>query len=119
MAIDPVSAGMAAITLIGGLLKSKKHYNLYYFEESNDTWQFVMDGHPSQVNPVAKQYQQQGIATAIIRNKDDKFSAEELKPKTPPTGYTKNTIANTTNWILVSVIVGGVGLVYFFIKRKK
>lgn len=119
MPIDVVSIGATAIAAIGGLFKSKKHYNLYYFEEADDSWKFVMDGHPSQVNPVANQYKQQGIVTAVVRNKDDKYTAAELMPKEPPAGYQKNSPLQSVNWTMVFLAGGAVAVIALLIKRRK
>lgn len=118
MAIDPVSIGAAAITLITGLFKSRKHYMLFYFEEVDDSWKFVMDGIPSQVNPVAKSYTVQGIQVAIVRNKDAKHTAAELMPKEPPKGYTPNTPA-ATNYLTIAAVAAGIGLILYFLFFRK
>ena len=117
MAIDPVSIGTAAIAVVSGLFKSKKHYNLYYFEESDDSWKYVANGHPSQLNPIANDYRLQGIVTAMVRNKDNKYTAAELMPKEPPKGYQKN--PTKTNWLVIFITGGTIGLVYFLIHKRR
>jgi hypothetical protein len=119
MAIDPVSIGTAAIPLLAGLFKSKKHYNLYYFEEASDQWMFVMEDIPSRIKPYANDYKSRGIAIAIVRNKGGNFNAAELMPKEPPKGYTPNTPA-TTNYLTIALVVGGVlAILYFILKKRK
>ena len=109
-----------AIGAVTGLFSSKKHYHLYYFEEADDTWHFVMDDHPSKVNPAAKQLQSQGLKTSIVRNKDGKAQPGELAPKNPPTGYTPNSpLAGKSNIILIVGIVAAVGIILFVILKRK
>lgn len=118
--LDVGSLISVGIGLVTGLFSSKKHYHLYYFEEADDTWHFVLDGHPSQVNPAAKQYQANGIKTAIVRNKDGKYLPGELAPKEPPTGYTPNSpLAGNTNIIMIIAVVAAVAFALFMILRKK
>jgi LPXTG-motif cell wall-anchored protein len=118
MALPIAAAIPAVVTGIAGLFKSKKHYHLYYFETADNTWHFVMDGIPSQINPVKAQYAAQGYAVYTARNKDAKYQPGELAPKNPPTGVTSKS-ATGINWMLIIAVVAGLGLVFFFIKRKK
>jgi hypothetical protein len=115
------SAGQGITGLIGGLFKSKKHYHLYYWDAQSAAWIFVMDGHPSQVNPLATDYRRQGVPVALIRNKDDKAPDGTLAPKSPPAGYTAEAAGKAPGgplpWILAGV--AGVGVVVFLILRKK
>ena len=120
MALDVASLAASAVGIVAGLFQSKKHYHLYYFEESDNTWKFVMDGHPSQVNPAAKQYTAQGIHTAIVRNKDDKAADGTLVPTEPPTGHVSGSKAGSTNFLIIAALAAVVGIaVYFLFIRKK
>lgn len=116
-----VGAIVGTVTsLVSNLFASKKHYHLYYFEESDNTWKFVMDGHPSQVNPAAKQYTAAGIHTAIVRNKDDKAADGTLAPTEPPTGHASVSKVGSTNFLMIAALIAVVGIaVYFLFIRKK
>lgn len=116
----PVAAIVAAIPVIGGLFKSKKHYHLYYWDQVEASWKFVMDGIPSKVNPVAAQYAQNGIPTAVVRNKGGKAVAGSLAPKNPPAGYSATAAAASdfNPWLLAG-IAGAVALGAFLLKRRR
>ena len=110
--------GGAAVGALTGLFSSKKHYHLYYWDPVSSAWVFVMDGHPSQVNPASASYQKSGMVTAIIRNKDDKAPDGTLAPAKPPTGYVAGSAGTSgfNPWI-VAGIAGG-GLVLWLLLRK-
>lgn len=113
--------GGAVVGAVTGLFSSKKHYHLYYYDPATSEWKFVVDGHPSTVNPLAKRFASEGYVTATIRNKDDKNPDGSLAPKEPPAGYSKSKGATSVNIINI-VVLGAVILlaVYFlFIKRKR
>lgn len=114
--IDPVAMGVA---ILGELFKSKKHYHLYYWDSANSSWKFVVDGHPSQVNPLAASYRASGIVVAIIRNKGDKFPDGTLAPASPPAGYKAEplAVAGLNLWI-VGGMVGVAVLIFFLMKRR-
>ena len=111
MALDPIAIGGAVI----GLFKSKKHYDLYYWETADNSWKFVYNGHPSQLRPLEQQYNAQGIKTQRLRAKDGKSLPP---PTTPPAGYEK-TGATSTNWLMIVAVVAIVGLLLFFILKRK
>jgi len=112
MALDPIAVGGAII----GLFKSKKHYDLYYWETADNSWKFVYNGHPSQLRPLEQQYNAQGIKTQRLRAKDGKSLPP---PTTPPSGYSATTTGSKPNLLLIGSIVAGGGLLYFIIKKKK
>ena len=115
LTLDPMEIGTQALSILTGLFKSKKHYNLYYWEPADNTWKFVIEGHPSQVNPLAKQYAAQGYIISIIRNQ----SGTAVAPTSPPAGYEKSG-ATSTNWLMIVGVVLAVGFVlFFFLKRKR
>ena len=112
--------GGAVVGAVTGLFSSKKHYHLYYWEPGAAAWRFVLDGHPSQVNPVAKTYTDAGLVVAIVRNKDDAAPDGTLAPKDPPAGYkaaTATAAAGLNPWIFAGI--GGAGLLLFFLLRRK
>jgi hypothetical protein len=115
LTLDPVEIGTQALGFLTGLFKSKKHYNLYYWENADNTWKFVFEGHPSQIKPYVAQYSEQGIITTIVRNK----KGTAVAPTTHPTGYESTKTPTTTNFPLIIAIVVGFGLIYFFIKKRK
>jgi len=112
--------GGAVVGAVTGLFSSKKHYHLYYWEPGAGAWRFVLDGHPSQVNPVAKTYTDSGLVVAIIRNKDDAAPDGTLAPSSPPAGYKVATAAATAGlnpWIFAGI--AGAGLLAFFLLRRR
>jgi hypothetical protein len=117
-----VSKGVdVAVGFLGGLFKSKKHYHLYYWEPGAAAWRFVLDGHPSQVNPVAKNYTDSGLVVAIVRNKDDKAPDGTLAPTSPPAGYKASSSTAPEGAVGPWLIAGGIGgaaLLVFFLVRK-
>jgi len=112
--------GGAVVGAVTGLFASKKHYHLYYFDPGSGAWRFVLDGHPSQVNPVAKTYTSSGLVVAIVRNKDDAAPDGTLAPKSPPTGYTAKGGAplGFNPWILAGIAGAGL-LAFVLLKRRK
>lgn len=116
-----VGAGVGAVVgFFSGLFKSKKHYHLYYWDPQVSAWKFVLDGHPSQVNPQAAAYQKSGVVTAVIRNEGDKYADGALAPKNPPAGYepAASAIAGFNPWVLAG-IAGAVALGAFLLKRRR
>jgi len=112
--------GGAVVGAITGLFSSKKHYHLYYWEPGAAAWRFVLDGHPSQVNPVAKTYTDSGLVVAIVRNKDDAAPDGTLAPSSPPAGYkaaTATAVGGLNPWIFAGI--AGAGLVAFFLLRRR
>ena len=112
--------GGAVVGAVTGLFSSKKHYHLYYWEPGAAAWRFVLDGHPSQVNPVAKTYTDAGLVVAIVRNKDDAAPDGTLAPKDPPAGYkavVATAVAGLNPWIFAGI--AGAGLVAFFLLRRR
>ena len=116
-----IGAGVGAVVgVFTGLFKSKKHYHLYYWEPGAAAWRFVLDGHPSQVNPVAKTYTDSGLVVAIVRNKDDAAPDGTLAPSSPPAGYkavVATVAAGLNPWIFAGI--AGAGLVAFFLLRRR
>lgn len=109
-----------AVGFIAGLFTSKKHYHLYYFEEATDTWEFVIDGIPSQLKPMVKEYTAHGIKTAMVRNKGGKAQPGELAPKNPPAGYTPNeSMPSSTNTLMIAAVIGAFVLIMFLILKKR
>jgi len=113
------SVGMdVGVGLLKGLFTSKKHYHLYYWEPGAAAWRFVLDGHPSQVNPVAKTYTDSGLVVAVVRNKDDAAPDGTLAPSSPPAGY-KGAVtaaaAGLNPWIFAGI--AGAGLLVFLLLR--
>jgi len=117
--VDPVADALAVIKVVGGIFKSKKHYHLYYYDPPASSWKFVLDGHPDEVNSLAKSYRASGFVVAIIRNKGDKFPDGTLAPASPPAGYkaTPLTVAGLNPWILAGM-AGAAILVFFLMKRR-
>ena len=112
--------GGAFVGAVTGLFSSKKHYHLYYWEPGAAAWRFVLDGHPSQVNPVAKTYTDSGLVVAIVRNKDDAAPDGTLAPSLPPAGYkavAATAAAGLNPWIFAGI--AGAGLVAFFLLRRR
>ena len=114
--------GGAVIGAVTGLFTSKKHYHLYYWDTVESVWKFVMDGHPSSVNPQAKAYEKAGVVVAIVRNEGDKHADGTLAPKSPPAGYSAAPAASGAQaglnpWIFAGI--GGAGLLLFFLLRRK
>lgn len=114
----PVAAIAAAVSAIGGLFKSKKHYHLYYWDQVEARWKFVMDNIPSKVNPAAASLAQSGVPTAIVRNKGDKAPDGTLAPKDPPVGYTAAAASSFNPWILAGIAVA-VALGAFLLKHRR
>jgi len=117
-----IGAGVGAVVgTVASLFKSKKHYHLYYFEPADGQWHFVMDGIPSQVKPIKKQYAAAGYNVVLVRNKGGKYQPGELAPKNPPAGAataaSKNPLA--VNWIPIAIIGGVVLVVVFFLLKKR
>ena len=118
-----IGAGVGAVVgLVTGLFTSKKHYHLYYWDTVESVWKFVMDGHPSSVNPQAKAYEKAGVVVAIVRNEGDKHADGSLAPKSPPAGYSATPAdsgapAGLNPWIFAGI--GGGGLLLFFLLRRK
>ena len=112
MALDPIAVGGAII----GLFKSKKHYDLYYWETADNTWKYVTQDHPSKLRPIEAQYKASGLVTQRLRAKDGKHPPP---PTTPPSGYGAAATGSKQNFLLIGGIVLAFGVVYFFIKRKK
>jgi len=111
------------VKLITGLFSSKKHYHLYYWDTVENVWKFVMDGHPSQVNPQAAAYGKAGVVVAIVRNVGDKNADGTLAPKSPPAGYAAPAAAGASGvkinpWILAGIAAAG-GLLFFLVRRKR
>jgi hypothetical protein len=115
------AVGGAVVGVVTGIFSSKKHYHLYFFDPAVGEWKFVVDGHPSQVNPLAKQYAKEGYVTATIRNKDDKNPDGSLAPTEPPAGFSKSKGATSVNIINIVLIVAILGIAVYFlvIKRKR
>lgn len=119
-----IGAGIgAAVGLVSGIFKSKKHYHLYYWDPVETSWKFVVDGHPSTVNPLAKDYQKQGVVTAIVRNVGDKCGDGTLAPKSPPAGYKveaagSGTVAGMNPWILAGIAAAGL-LAFVLLKKRR
>lgn len=121
MAIDTIaSAGSSIAGTVASIFKSKKHYHLYYFEPADGTWHFVIDGHPSQINPVQQNLAAQGLSTYVARNKDGKYQPGELAPKNPPSAVTgANKSAVGTNWLLIVAVIAGFAVIFLFVKRAR
>ena len=110
--------GGAVVGAVTGLFASKKHYHLYYWEPGAAAWRFVLDGHPSQVNPVAKTYTDSGLVVAIVRNKDDAAPDGTLAPSSPPAGYkgaATVAAAGLNPWLFAGI--AGAGLLVFVLLR--
>lgn len=119
MAVQLAALIPAATSLISGLFKSKKHYHLYYWDPAESVWKFVLDGHPSQVNPAAASLQKSGLATAIVRNKNDAHPDGTLAPKDPPAGYAASSsgASGFNPWPLAAIAAAGV--LGFVLLRKR
>jgi hypothetical protein len=116
----PAPIVAAAIPAIAKLFKSKKHYHLYFWDQVEAAWKFVMDGIPSNVNPVAASYAQSGVPTAVVRNKGAKAAAGSLAPKSPPAGYAaKAAVASDFNLWILAGIAGAVALGAFLLKKRR
>jgi len=112
MAIDLTSI----FGLVGGLFKSKKHYNIYYWETADNTWKFIFEGHPDQIRQVETQYRDQGYVTTVVRNK----KGTAIHPTKPPAGYE---VKAPTSANIPLILIIGVVLVFVFLfvlkKRRK
>lgn len=99
------AVGGAVVGFVSSLFGSKKHYHLYYWDPQESSWKFVLDGHPSQVNPQASAYQKSGLVTAVIRNVGDKNPDGSLAPKSPPAGYEPSTASTSskTPWVVAGI----------------
>ena len=121
-AVEKVGGGILGV--VTGLFKSKKHYHLYFWDAGQSAWIFVLDGHPSQVNPLATQYRMTGVPVAVVRNKDDKAPDGTLAPKTPPAGYGASSSGlgslpgGLNPWILAG-IAGAAVLGFVLLRRKR
>jgi len=114
--LDPVAIGTSILSLVGGLFKSKKHYNIYYWETADNTWKFIFEGHPDQIRQVETQYRNQGYITTIVRNK----SGTAIPPTKPPAGYeTKAPMSANLPMILIIVAVLAFVLLFVLKKRRK
>jgi hypothetical protein len=114
--MDPVSAVLTAIPLIGGLLKSKKHYNLYYWDNDQAAWIFVLEGHPDEINSTQKQYAAAGYETQVVRNKNKTAKT----PTEPPASYAAYKKKKT--WKTLAIVgAAGLGLyaVWVWIRRRR
>ena len=106
------AVGGAIIGFLGGIFKSKKHYNMYSWNSQNYCWDYVMQGHPDQIRAASKSYSAAGIATTAVR-----YNA--AAPTTPPAGAVKPAEAGSSAlpWILAGI--AGLGLLAFFLLRHR
>lgn len=102
----------AAVGVVTNIFKSKKHYNLYYWDSVNFAWVYAMEGHPDAVKKLEKSYSMSGITTQIVRNK----SGSAVAPTKPPAGVTASAPSGFNPWILAGI--AGAGLLAFVLLKK-
>ena len=114
--MDPITAALTALPLIGGLLKSKKHYNLYYWSADQAAWIFVLEGHPDEINAAQKQYVASGYETQVVRNKNKTAKT----PTEPPASYAavkKKKSIMVFVWIAAGLAAAAA--IWYAVKRRR
>ena len=114
MAIDLAATVQSALKTVVGILKSKKHYAVYYWEPASDSWVFAYTGQKPKAAAVEKELKGRGYKTAFIRDKNNTAKA----PTAPPSGVEVKRTGGM-NWLMIGALVAVVGIVLFMILKRK
>jgi hypothetical protein len=104
------------IGLVGGLLKSKKHYNLYYWNNDSAAWIFVVEGHPDEINRTQKEYVAAGYETQVVRNKN-KTAKTPTDPPASYAAYSKKKSIKVFVWIAAGLAAAAA--IWFALKGRR
>ena len=104
------------VGLVGGLLKSKKHYNLYYWDNNSAAWIFVVEGHPDEINSTQKQYVGAGYETQVVRNKN-KTAKTPTEPPASYASYKKKKSITVFVWIAAGLAAAAA--IWYAVKRRR